>query len=113
MVVKLRAIVGSVLAVATCLLVPVSANAKPVCGWYAIALCSGAKSDAVKFANRGWGSVIRTNDYAGFAPGYYCVVSGPQPRASAMQDRRYAINSGVSNDTYIKRACTDEANVGD
>jgi hypothetical protein len=67
----------------------------------------------VKFGNRGWGAVINANDYTGFAPGFFCVVSGPQPKASAARDRINAIKGGVSPDTYIKRACTDAANIGD
>ena len=89
------------------------ASAKQVCGWYAIAFCSPSQAAASQFGNGGWGQVIDTRQYAGLKPGFACVVSGPQPKASAARDRAAAISNGVSASTYIKRACTDEKNVGD
>jgi hypothetical protein len=89
------------------------AEAKQVCDWYAIAFCSAEKSKAETFVNGGWGQLIDTNNYRGFKQGYFCVVSGPQPQASAERDRTAAIASGVSASTYIKHACTDAKNVGD
>ena len=89
------------------------ASAKQVCGWYAIAFCSASEADASQFANGGWGQVIDTAKYQGLKPGLSCVVSGPQPKDSAVRDRKAAISNGVSATTYIKRACTDAKNVGD
>ena len=90
-----------------------SAKSRQVCGWYVIAGCFGDRQSAGDMASNGWGAVIDTDDYDGFQPGHFCVVSGPQPRASAVNDRRNAIADGVSADAYIKRACTDAKNVGD
>jgi hypothetical protein len=92
---------------------PATAHAKSVCGHYAIAFCSPDLKAAETFANGGWGSTIATKDYEGLRPGFYCVVSGPQPQASAERDRAAAISSGVSASTYIKHACTDARNIGD
>jgi hypothetical protein len=89
------------------------ASAAQVCGWYAIASCTRVQSDAENFVNRGWGTVIDTTEYDGFAPGYFCVVSGPQSRSSAKRDVRAARANGISDEVYFKRACTDERNVGD
>ena len=88
-------------------------EAKQVCGWYAIAYCSTSESAVGQFANKGWGAVINTNNFSGFAPGRFCAVSGPQPKSSAMADRRKAIGAGVSDDVYIKRACANEKYTGD
>jgi hypothetical protein len=93
--------------------VPALAHAKTVCGHYAIAFCSPERKAAENFANDGWGTTIATKDYAGLRTGFYCVVSGPQPKASAERDRAAAIANGVSPSTYIKRACTDARNIGD
>jgi hypothetical protein len=92
---------------------PATAHAKTVCGHYAIAFCSPDRKAAENFANGGWGSTIATKDYEGLRTGFYCVVSGPQPKASAERDRAAAISNGVSASTYIKRACTDARNIGD
>ncbi len=89
------------------------ANAKTMCGWFAIAYCTQSEEAAGNFASNGWGAVIKTSKFTGFAPGKYCVVSGPQPKASAIRDRRAAIGNGVSDDVYIKRACADEMDIGD
>lgn len=90
-----------------------AANAKQVCGWYAIAYCSTNRAAVANFANEGWGAVINTNNFSGFARNKFCAVSGPQPKWSATEDRRKAIASGVSNDVYIKRACAEEQFIGD
>ncbi|MGL4397472.1 MAG: hypothetical protein ACRCS9_13105 [Hyphomicrobium sp.] len=90
-----------------------AADAKPVCGWYAIVSCSSSKAEAEQVANGGWGQVIETSKYKGLKPGLYCVASGPQPKTSAARDRSAAIAQGLSAATYIKRACTDAANIGD
>lgn len=89
------------------------ASAKDICGWYAIAYCTSDEYVAADFANNGWGTVINTNAYVGLRAGLYCVVSGPQSKSSAWRDRAAAIENGVSNDAYIKKACTDESNIGD
>jgi hypothetical protein len=95
------------------LAVPQTASARQVCGWYAIAFCATSRSAAENFANEGWGQVIRTSQYRGFRPGFYCVVSGPQSKASAQRDVRIARRDGVSSTAYAKRACTHESNLGD
>jgi hypothetical protein len=89
------------------------AEAKNVCGWYVIAACSRSQAAAEDVASNGWGSVINTNKYSGLRRNYFCVVSGPQSKASAISDRRNSIADGVSSDAYVKRACTDERNIGD
>ena len=89
------------------------AAGKPMFGWFAIAYCTQSQNAAGQFANIGWGAVIKTSKFTGFAPGQYCVVSGPQSKASAIRDRRAAIGNGVSDDVYIKRACADEPDIGD
>ncbi len=91
----------------------VPAAAKDICGWYAIAYCTDSDAAAADFAGNGWGSVISTNEYVGLRAGLYCVVSGPQSKASAWRDREAAIANGVADDVYIKKACTDAVNVGD
>jgi hypothetical protein len=88
-------------------------SAKNVCGWYAVVFCSPSEAKAITFVNGGWGALIKTKDYKGFKSGLYCVVSGPQPKSSALRDRKAAIAQGISASTYIKRACTDEKNIGD
>ena len=93
-------------------LVTTSANAKQVCGWYAIVFCS-LSMDAVNANNKGCGAIIDTNKYAGFAKGQFCLASGPQPKASAQRDRAAALKQGVTKSAYIKRACTDKKNAGD
>ncbi len=108
---KSLAALAAVLAVAALSASP--AAAKRVCGWYAIASCTSDQTSAADFANDGWGSVIDTDDYSGLKRGLFCVVSGPQPKWSALRDRDNARANGVSDDTYIKRACTDESNIGD
>lgn len=87
--------------------------AAEVCGWYAIAACTSSRADAVRFANRGWGAIIDTDDFRGFRGGLYCVVSGPQSKASAERDRKAAVSQGIAADAYIKRACADESVIGD
>ena len=89
------------------------ADAKQVCGWYAIAYCSTSQSAVGTFANKGWGAVIDTNNFRGFARGQFCAVSGPQPKWSAASDREKAIAASVSKSVYIKRACADEKYTGD
>ena len=88
-------------------------RSRPVCGWYVVAGCVQLEEGARALASKGWGSVINTDYYEGFQPGYFCVVSGPQSKASAVQDRRNSIADGISPDAYIKRACTDTAHSGD
>jgi hypothetical protein len=95
---------GSALATAT------PAEASQICGWYAIVYCSPTEAGA-NSANKGWGTLIHTNDYSGFARNKYCLVSGPQPKWSAATDRLRAINSGITKTAYIKRACTDSSNL--
>jgi hypothetical protein len=90
-----------------------SASAKQVCGWYAIISCSSARAEAVEVVNKGWGTILDTDDYNGLAPGLFCVASGPQPKASAVRDLASANEQGLSDSAYIKRACTDAKNVGD
>lgn len=89
------------------------ASAKDICGWYAIAYCTDNEAAASDFAGRGWGSAIATDVLKGFRPGLFCVVSGPQSKASAWRDRNAAIAQGVAGDVYIKHACADEATIGD
>ena len=90
------------------------ASAKQVCGWYAIASCSKSQDEADAFMTKGgWGQAIDTNKYVGLKAGLFCVVSGPQPKDSAKRDMAAAKANGVASDVYIKRACTDEANLGD
>jgi hypothetical protein len=101
------------LALAAIVAASTPAPAKNICGWYVIAACSRSQAAAEEVANNGWGSVIDTNKYSGLRRNYFCVVSGPQPKASAISDRRNSIADGVSADAYIKRACTDERNIGD
>jgi hypothetical protein len=106
----------SSLALAAALIAAISATpaaAKPMCGWFAIAYCTKSEDAAFKFSGNGWGAVIKTSKFIGFAPGQFCVVSGPQSKASAIRDRRNAIGNGVSDDVYIKRACADEMDIGD
>ncbi len=105
--ISVTALVAAVINVAS------PAQAKTICGHYAIAFCSPDRKAAENFANGGWGTTIVTKNYEGLRAGYYCVVSGPQPQASAERDRIAAIANGVSASTYIKRACTDESNIGD
>jgi hypothetical protein len=84
----------------------VPAQAEPNCGWYAIAMCSKSHERADAFANKsGWGEVLITNNYQDLREGYYCVVSGPQSRANALADRDDARDNGISDSTYVKRAC--------
>jgi hypothetical protein len=90
------------------------ASAKQVCGWYAIAACTTSQVDADAFMTKGgWGQTIDTNNYVGLKENLFCVVSGPQPKASAKRDMAAAKANGVAKDVYIKRACTDEKNLGD
>lgn len=90
------------------------ASAKQVCGWYAIVSCSTSQADADAFMTKGgWGQTIDTNNYIGLKENLFCVVSGPQPKASAKRDMAAAKANGVAKDVYIKRACTDEKNLGD
>jgi hypothetical protein len=89
------------------------AQAKEVCGWYAIAFCSSDRTSAEDFGNDGWGEIIDTDDYDGLRGGLFCAVSGPQPRWSALRDRDNARKNGVSDTTYIKRACTDDSNLSE
>lgn len=89
------------------------ASAKTICGWYVIAACTSSQDDAGKFANGGWGAVIDTNHFKGLAPDLFCVVSGPQPKASAKLDLKRARENNVAPNLYIKRACADEKYIGD
>ena len=90
------------------------ASAKQVCGWYAIVSCSTSQADADAFMTKGgWGQTIDTNNYIGLKENLFCVVGGPQPKASAKRDMAAAKANGVAKDVYIKRACTDEKNLGD
>ena len=92
---------------------PAPAEARQVCGWYAIAFCSPTEGAAVTFMNKGWGQLIVTSYYSGLRPGFFCVASGPQSKTSAMQDRAAARRNGVSLSAYIKRACVDDSRLGD
>jgi hypothetical protein len=89
------------------------AAAKDICGWFAVFACSKSKQAVTAAADSGWGAVIGTDDYIGFKRGLYCSVSGPQSRAGAKRDRNNAVADGVDPSAYIKRACTDENNLGD
>lgn len=89
------------------------AAAKDICGWFAIFACSKSKQAVINAAGSGWGAVIDTDDYIGLKSGLYCSVSGPQSKAGARRDRNNAVAEGVSSSAYIKRACTDENNLGD
>jgi hypothetical protein len=90
-----------------------AAEAKQMCGWYAIAYCSTSQPAVAAFANNGWGAVINTSNFRGFAPGKFCAVSGPQSKDSAARDMGYAIANGVTKSIYMKRACADEKYIGD
>lgn len=90
-----------------------AAQAKQVCGWYAIAYCSASKQAVVSFANNGWGSTIMTSNFSGLKPGQYCAVSGPQTRECASRDRDRALYNRVSPSAYIKQACADARFIGD
>jgi hypothetical protein len=92
---------------------PSPAEAKQVCGWYVIAYCSTSEPAVSNFTNNGWGAVINTSNFRGFAPGKFCAVSGPQPKDSAARDLGYAIVNGVTKSAYMKRACADEKYIGD
>lgn len=105
-----RKITALVLALASW---PAAANAKQICGWYAIVYCSESRAGASAAADSGWGTVINTNHFRGFAPGNYCVVSGPQSKSSALADRKAALQQGVTQSAYVKRACADERYTGD
>lgn len=95
-------------------LTPQPATAKQVCGWYAIVSCSSSLAAAqAATLKHGWGAILETSKYKGLKPGTYCIGSGPQPKASAVRDRKAAIAQGISRSTYIKHACTDERNIGD
>jgi hypothetical protein len=107
-----KTLFGAALVVAL-LLGAAPAQAKEVCGWYAIAFCSSDRTSAEDFVNDGWGAIIDTDDYDGLRGGLYCAVSGPQPRWSALRDRDNARKNGVSDTTYIKRACTDDSNLSE
>ena len=109
----MKNILISALALAGMAAVTMPVQSKIVCGWYVIAACSHSRSAAEDVASNGWGSVIDTNKYKGLRRNYFCVVSGPQSKSSAISDRRNSIADGVSADAYIKRACTDERNIGD
>jgi hypothetical protein len=87
----------------------IPAEAKQVCGWYAIASCTASHGDASAFMSRGWGYVINTTDFPGLKPGYFCVVSGPQSKSSAARNVRTAAANGVADGMYIKRACVDDS----
>lgn len=89
------------------------AKAADICGWYAIAFCSRSAEAARDFSGRGWGAVVNTDSFKGFKPGYYCVLSGPQSKASAKRDMQMAMADGVAPDMYVKRACADESLIGD
>ena len=108
-----RSLLAAAAVATTAAAVSQPASAKDICGWYAIATCTSDEYAATQFANDGWGTVINTNDYVGLRAGLFCVVSGPQSKASAFRDRDAAIANGVASDVYIKKACTDEANIGD
>jgi hypothetical protein len=90
-----------------------AAEAKQMCGWYAIAYCSTSRPAVATFANNGWGAVINTTNFRGFAPGKFCAVSGPQSKDSAARDIGYAIANGTTKSAYMKRACADEKYIGD
>ncbi len=108
----MKTIISAALFLSTMFVMP--ASAKQVCGWYAIAACTASEDDANAFMTKGgWGQAIDTDNYVGLKGGLYCVVSGPQPKDSAKRDMAAAKANGVAKDVYIKRACTDEKNLGD
>ena len=98
---------------ASLVLFPMPARAADICGWYAIAFCSRSQDAARDFSGRGWGAVVSTNGFKGFKSGFYCVLSGPQSKASARRDMQMAMADGVAPDMYIKRACADDSLIGD
>jgi hypothetical protein len=108
----MKTIISAALLASTTFVLP--ASAKQLCGWYAIASCTTLQADADAFMTKGgWGQTIDTNNYVGLKENLFCVVSGPQPKASAKRDMAAAKANGVAKDVYIKRACTDEKNLGD
>ena len=109
----MKAINQAILVLAGAAALATPAQAKSVCGWYAIAACTRSFSDANAFMSKGWGFVINTSDFTGLKPGYYCVGSGPQSKSSAERDRRIATANGVAKGIYIKRACADDSRFGE
>jgi hypothetical protein len=103
----------AILSALVAVVLAVPAQAKQICGWYVVAFCSVDQAAADDFAGRGWGSAISTDVFTGFRHGLYCVLSGPQSKSSAQHDRLAALNQGVADDAYIKRACADESAIGD
>jgi hypothetical protein len=102
----MRAVAG--IALALTLAATATAEAAGSCGWYAIVSCTEDEQAARDFgSDTGWGMVINTDDYEGLSPGLFCVVSGPQSRASALRDVRAAKRQRIAADAYAKRACTD------
>lgn len=95
------------------LLIGTPSKAADICGWYAIAFCSRSQDAARDFSGRGWGAVVNTTGFKGFKPGLFCVLSGPQSKASARRDMQMAMADGIAPDMYIKRACADESLIGD
>ena len=78
------------------------------CGWYAITACKPTIDEAVEYARRtGSGTVINTSSpaYPNFQNGFFCVVSGPLDRNTALSTAGYWRSTGVSPNAYAKSAC--------
>jgi hypothetical protein len=68
-------------------------------------VCSSDRTAAEDFvSDSDWGAVIDTNDLGG-REDLFCVVKGPNAKKRALRERDVARDDGVSESTYIKRAC--------
>lgn len=79
-----------------------------VCGWFAITACKSTYEEAIAFAREnGSGYVVNTSSpaYPNFQSGYFCVVSGPLERASALETADYWRSIGVSQSAFAKSSC--------
>lgn len=82
-----------------------------VCGWYVVLGCGKRAGDQenklydLGGPNAGGGaglSVISTNNYPNFRPGYYCVVDGPYETPDQAESIAWA---EAVPDAYVKNGC--------
>jgi hypothetical protein len=101
-----RALLTTLAVITTISASPAVQAASQECGWFAILHCSKSNAEAIQRQETDApGQIIKTNDFEGLRPGYYCIINGPMKRNEAKgYIKQFA--SHIQG-AYVKRACGD------
>ena len=72
--------------------------------WYVVLYCKKSKSDVENWKQLNGGEVINTSsdEFPGFAPGFYCAVVGPLKSRAGAQSEAAQWRKRASPDAYVK-----------